>query len=240
MEDLDSVKKPKATPQRSASTVGGRRGLRAGRIGGLTKTYLPPTIGLLLVLLVWELWMRMFMVAQTIATSHPSRVSSLMLVSTTSGSDTKGRAAIDKRARVVKADGMSALVEDTMRRWFTDSAIVADAPFLSAARNTLLSGDPTAHAAYWRAIGDFDHRSSLPAIRARTQIVVGDQDASTPVTAAEAIAAGIPDAQLVVVSGGTHMFPFEERKLFAQLVQDFWNHETSGGPDQVARPEGGR
>jgi pimeloyl-ACP methyl ester carboxylesterase len=61
----------------------------------------------------------------------------------------------------------------------------------------------------------------LPRITAPTLVVVGDEDVATPLDKAEAVAAGIPGARLVVVDGAGHSSTVEAPEAVSRLLRDF-------------------
>ncbi len=63
-----------------------------------------------------------------------------------------------------------------------------------------------------------DSRPDLAGIRVPTTIVVGEADTVTPVDASQEMAAVIPNAELVVISGAGHMSPTEQPHAVAQAL----------------------
>jgi 3-oxoadipate enol-lactonase len=61
----------------------------------------------------------------------------------------------------------------------------------------------------------------LAEIASPTLVIVGELDEETPVAYARQIAAGIPDARLVVIPGAGHLTPAEAPVEFSALVGDF-------------------
>jgi pimeloyl-ACP methyl ester carboxylesterase len=61
--------------------------------------------------------------------------------------------------------------------------------------------DHEGYAACCDAIAGFDVRDLLGGVRAPALVLAGAEDVATPLDHAETLAAGIPDAELVVVPG---------------------------------------
>lgn len=72
--------------------------------------------------------------------------------------------------------------------------------------------------AMWAAPFDWSDRLAL--VSAPTLVVVGDDDYVT-VGHAEAFATGVPDGQLAVLPGTSHLAPMEKPALFNRMVTDF-------------------
>ncbi len=69
--------------------------------------------------------------------------------------------------------------------------------------------------------GRHSAEDALPAVRAPTLVVAAERDTFTPVRYAEQMARQIPDAELLMVPGGSHTAPIEQPTLINQRVLDF-------------------
>ena len=78
--------------------------------------------------------------------------------------------------------------------------------------------------AYFRtlkALGEHDAIDLLPRIRVPTLVITGDRDLLTPRKTAERIAKKIPNAEILVIKGGTHYTAVEFPELVAQRIEKF-------------------
>ncbi len=89
---------------------------------------------------------------------------------------------------------------------------------LEATRAGFLQTDPTTRVDAVRMLRDFDLRPSLRSIAVPTRVVAGSHDRLTPLALNEAIAEGIPDAQLDVLPGIGHMIMFEAPEVLTDLI----------------------
>ena len=71
---------------------------------------------------------------------------------------------------------------------------------------------------------DHDVRSDLGNITCPALVIVGEADRETPVAYAEALAAGLLHANLVVLEGVGHLSPSEAPGRFNRLVAEFLGH----------------
>ena len=71
------------------------------------------------------------------------------------------------------------------------------------------------------AWGEFDTTARLGQITMPTLVVVGRQDILTRPRLSEALATGIPNAELVVLDDGAHLLNFEIADRFNRTVLDF-------------------
>ncbi|MBK7934350.1 MAG: alpha/beta hydrolase [Acidobacteria bacterium] len=67
----------------------------------------------------------------------------------------------------------------------------------------------------------FDAESRLPQIEAETLVVTGDVDTIVPMQNSQNLAAAIPNAELVVIEGGSHMAFVSQADKFNAIVRDF-------------------
>lgn len=149
-------------------------------------------------------------IGQTMALNAPERVSGLLLVAT--------GAYLPVNPLIL--DGLVTDTEATARRiirWSWAKSIsdewLADVPL-----KRLLAVDPMTTRNDYAACAAFDVREQLNNIRAATLIVAGEADKMTPLAHSQALLAGIPDAELVIVEGGGHMLALEQPELFTQHV----------------------
>ncbi len=80
--------------------------------------------------------------------------------------------------------------------------------FLNLARD-YVHLDFQAYARIFRALGEHDTRDVLPKIRVPTLLITGQNDLFTPEALSRRMADEIPNAELMVVRGGTHYTPIE-------------------------------
>jgi 3-oxoadipate enol-lactonase len=158
------------------------------------------------------------MVGQWLGAHAPHRLTRLVLANTAAwmGPAQAWQARID----TVMRDGMGAITEAVLERWFTpgfrDQAPEAVAPV----RDMLLATAPQGYAGCCAAIRDMDQRESLAAIGVPTLSIGGLQDPATPPAKAEEIAARVPDARLVMLDAA-HLSNIEQPQAFTAALLDF-------------------
>jgi 3-oxoadipate enol-lactonase len=161
------------------------------------------------------------MIAQNFALARPDLVRSLVLVDTTSTFPDAVRTAFHDRARLTRAEGMGAILKQTLERWFTADFAKRRPDVIDRTTKTLLADDPEIHAGMWEMIATHDTAPQLPSIDKPVLVVVGEHDPSTPVAAARAIAERIPGAVLHIVPDASHMAPLEKPSQVNDILQGF-------------------
>jgi 3-oxoadipate enol-lactonase len=161
------------------------------------------------------------MIAQNFALARPDLVRSLVLVDTTSTFPDTVRTALLERARLTRAQGMGAILKQTLERWFTEDFIQRRPDVIDRVTRTLLADDPEIHAGMWEMIATLDTAPRLASLDRPTLMVVGEHDPSTPVAASRAMAERIPGAVLHIVPDASHLAPLEQPSLVNEILQGF-------------------
>ena len=135
------------------------------------------------------------MIGQSLVAQAPERVTHLVLANTSS--HYPDSTPIEARRKIVLEQGMLAVENTVMQRFFAAQSLAADPPAVSKIRRVLLATKPEGYAACCSAVRDMNQTSTLTAIRAPVLIIVGDYDLSTPWAGhGEVIAAEIPHSHI--------------------------------------------
>jgi pimeloyl-ACP methyl ester carboxylesterase len=149
-------------------------------------------------------------IAYAILRQAPERVTRLALLDTGCRADTDERKEQRlRRNELARREGAGA-VQDELMPLLIHEARLADKAFTALVRRMAVDTGTEAlirqHAAL---MGRPDSRPSLPTIECPTLVLVGREDALTPVAMAEEIAAGVPGARLEVVPDCGHLSTME-------------------------------
>jgi 3-oxoadipate enol-lactonase len=143
------------------------------------------------------------MVGQRVAAAYPDRVESLAICAT--GSRIGTAAGWNERIEVVERDGLAAIADAGMVRWFTPGAH-ADRPELIRGFANMLTRTPVdGYVDGCRAVRDADLRADDARIRCRTLIVAGTEDPTTTPAMGAEMRDAIPNAELIVLDAASHM-----------------------------------
>jgi 3-oxoadipate enol-lactonase len=153
------------------------------------------------------------MVGMWLASEAPERIDRLVLCST--APTLPPREQWLERAVTVRAEGVSAIADAVLDRWFTPLAPES----LRESFRTMLVGTPAeGYAGCCEALADLDLRDRLAAIGAATLVVTGEGDPVAPPETGEQLAASIPGARHVTVAGARHITNAEQPSTFTQHV----------------------
>lgn len=161
------------------------------------------------------------MVGQELALRHPGLVRALVLAHTTSRYPEAVRAVWEQRIATVREEGIEAIADAVMERYFHDGYRARHPATVARYRRRLVSTDPVGYVGCCNAVGTVDTADRLHGITVPTLVVAGDLDQGTPVGMAQALAAGIPGAQLTVLEGASHLGGIEQPQTFAASVTGF-------------------
>ena len=161
------------------------------------------------------------LVAQSLASDHPERTRSLVLVNTFARlrpQGLRGWVYLLARAVAMVTGGVEKQAEVVAAGVFPHPE-QADLRRMAAER--LKANDPAAYRAAMRAVLRFDSRPDLNRIQIPTLVIAGAEDTTVSVEAKRALAARIPGAQLEVVPNSGHATPLDQPEIFNGLVLRF-------------------
>jgi 3-oxoadipate enol-lactonase len=128
-----------------------------------------------------------------------------------------------ERAAKVAADGVAAVSEGVLDRWFT----AAVDPGLRVRMKAMLEATtPAGYVAATAVVAHLDLRPDLALIAAPTLVVAGAEDVATPPAQGRALAAGIPGAEFAELLGAAHLGNVERPDAFTALVRAHLSKET--------------
>ena len=153
----------------------------------------------------------------------PRRVRALVLADTRPQADTdEGRRTREENARKVLRDGIRPLADSMLPKLLSASTLEGGPDVVERVRSMMLAVRPEGAAAALRGMAARrDQTELLPRIDVPTLILVGAEDAITPPSDAEAMAAKIKGARLVRVEGAAHLSNVERPGEFNRALVDF-------------------
>ena len=161
------------------------------------------------------------MIGQTYALKNPGMFTSLALCDTTSRYPADVAPAWVDRIRTVEAQGMEALVETTLARWFTVPFRKSRPEVVDKVAAMIRSTPVPGFIGCCHAIPKINLTARLADIRCPTLVIVGKDDPGTPVSMAEDIHRAMPGSQLVVIPSAAHLSNLEQPDAFNQALADF-------------------
>jgi 3-oxoadipate enol-lactonase len=161
------------------------------------------------------------MIGQQLGIEHADRFSGLVLADTTSRWPDGAGVLWSGRIRAAQQQGVAALAETTLERWFTEPFLERRPPEVGRIARFIRNTPTVGFIGCAEAIRDIDYVDRLAEISLPVLVIAGADDPSTPVSAAEDIHRAIAGSQLVVIEQAAHLANVEQPAAFNQALLDF-------------------
>ena len=158
-----------------------------------------------------------------VGAQHSDRLLSLTLCNTAAKI---GAAELwDERIRVATTEGMSALVDGVIARWFAADYAEREPERFGRARSTFLATDPNGYAGVCAALRDGDLRDIVGAITTPTLVIGGTADQATPIEQARWLHEQIAGSRLVELEAA-HLSNLDCESEFTAALDQFLAEHT--------------
>ncbi|MDQ2633439.1 MAG: 3-oxoadipate enol-lactonase [Pseudomonadota bacterium] len=159
------------------------------------------------------------LIAQGFAMRRPQALRALVLCDTAARIGTVE--SWNARIETVERDGIEAIADSVMEKWFTPTFHRERPADLAGYRTMLVRQTVAGYAGSCAALRDADYTEPARRISVPTLCVVGDQDGSTPPDLVRETAALIPGARFEIVAGAGHIPCVEQPDALVSLVGGF-------------------
>jgi 3-oxoadipate enol-lactonase len=161
-----------------------------------------------------------------LALRRPERVGLLVICDTSAASTPEAARQWAARAAVAAEQGMAALVEPTIERWFPAETVAANPPHLDLVRQMIKSTPVAGFRGGAAALSEVDYASAVTSVSAPTLFVVGERDGGLP-RAMRSLHAQLPASQFAELPGAGHLSNLDAPADFNAAVVAFLS--DSGG-----------
>lgn len=158
------------------------------------------------------------LIGQYLGIHHPERLHKLILSNTDSKIGDEKR--WNERIDLLEKEGMEALVDATMQKWFTEGFHKTNPSRVAEMKQIFSANNFIGYTGCCSAIGAADFREDIKNISVETLIITGDEDEVTNVAQAENMQATIPNAQLKVFKA-KHLPSTELPAYYAEALINF-------------------
>ena len=156
--------------------------------------------------------------AMWLAVNAPSRIERLVLACT-SPRFGEPEQWLD-RARIVRSEGLEAIADAVLGRWFTPRFHREREAVVMGYRAGLLGTSAEGYAACCDALAAWDFRERVAEIAAPTLVIAGAEDPTVPPEQAALLAGAIRGSRLVVLESAAHLANVEQPEAFAATVSE--------------------
>jgi 3-oxoadipate enol-lactonase len=158
------------------------------------------------------------MVGQWLLTHHRDRIGKAIFANTAAqmapGDLWNGR------IRNVSQNGMAAIVDATIERWFTKGFVDGAQKEIAAVKKMISSTPATGYCGCCAAIRDMDQRESIRSITNPVLLISGDQDPATTPAMMELMRERIKGSQWVSLKAA-HISNIEQADAFTKAMREF-------------------
>jgi 3-oxoadipate enol-lactonase len=161
------------------------------------------------------------MIGMTFALKYPGVFRTLILCDTSSRIPPEAKPIWEDRIKTATERGMDPLVDSTLKRWFTEPFLASRNPLLDRVASMIRFTPALGYSGCCHAIPKIDLTDRLHEIKSPIQIIVGEQDAGTPVTMARAIHEAAPGSELVILPNASHLSNLEQPEAFTRALSGF-------------------
>ena len=159
------------------------------------------------------------MAAVALAEKYPDRVDRVVPCDCGPASTPQSAQQWDERIALAKAQGMEAMVEPTIGRWYPPEFAAANKATVDKVRQMIRTTPVNGFVGCASALSNFDLRPGLSGIKHRTLFLCGSKDASLGGT--KALNAGVTGSALIEIPGAGHISNTENPALFTRTVREF-------------------
>jgi len=169
------------------------------------------------------------MVAAAFTEIYADRVDRLVLMNAVHRRDRAARDAVMARLDQSAGNGLGAIADAAVARWFSSAFIEAHPEAVEGVRRVLLANDP---GAYQRAYGTFataDEKTAarLPGILCPVLAVTGENDVNSTPEMSRKIAAAVADGTCRILEDLAHGAPIEDPGRVAEALRTFMAREQT-------------
>ena len=161
------------------------------------------------------------MIGQVFALRYPGLLKTLVLADTTSRYPAEAKSLWDGRIATATGKGMEPLVEGTMTRWFTEGFRTTHREACGRVAAMIRATPVAGYVGCCHAIPQINVTARLKEIACPAMVMVGEQDAGTPVDMAREIHAAMPGSELVIIPQASHLSNIEQPEAFNQALEAF-------------------
>lgn len=160
-------------------------------------------------------------VALQMAIRHPGIASRLILADCGAAFSESGREAFRNMAKISREKGLEAITDVAMRRLFAPDFQAQHPELMRGRREAFLRTNPDVFRDACNALAGLDLRAELAAVKVPVLVLVGEHDEATPPPMSRELAAGLPRAELKILTGCAHVPQLQSPQQFLGALKGF-------------------
>jgi 3-oxoadipate enol-lactonase len=154
-----------------------------------------------------------------LAERHPDRFERIIVCDSPCQSTPQSSQQWEERIVVAQSQGMDALVEPTIARWFPAETVGKNPPHLDKVRAMIRATPVNGFIGCAAALAAHDYASAIAAVKCPVLFMTGEKDGATP--AMRKLAEKLPGARFFELLGAGHISNMDRPWEFTQTIRDF-------------------
>ena len=155
-----------------------------------------------------------------LAERRPQRFHSIVVADSPCQSTPQSSQQWEERIAVAQKQGIEALVEPTVRRWFPPETVAANPPYLDKIRAMIRATPVNGFIGCAAALAAHDYASAVGTVKCPTLFIVGEQDGATPIAMAK-LHQKLAGSRFVTLPGAGHISNMDRPAEFSRALRAF-------------------
>jgi 3-oxoadipate enol-lactonase len=151
---------------------------------------------------------------------HPDRCDRMVLCDNPGQSSPTTHKQWEERIAIAQKGGMTALLDDTMQRWFPPETLKANPPHMDIIRDMILRTPVNGFVGCSAALGDHDFRPLMPQVKNPVLWMCGEKDGHNA-TVMKVMQAELPGSGYVMLPGAGHISNMDQPEMFTKAMREF-------------------
>ena len=154
-----------------------------------------------------------------LAEGHPERLDKAIVCDSPCQSTPVSAQQWEERIAVAQKQGMEALVEPTLARWFPSEVMKANPPHLDKVRQMIRTTPVNGFIGCAAALADHNYAAAVATVTQPVLFMVGEKDAAAPPM--RKLNEALPGSRYVELPGAGHISNLDQPEAFTRAIKDF-------------------
>ncbi len=155
-----------------------------------------------------------------LAEQHPGRIASIIVCDSPCMSTPASSQQWEERIAIAQKQGMEALVEPTITRWFPPETVAKNPPHLDQLRAMIGATPVSGFIGCAAALADHNYNAKVETVTCPALFMVGEKDGAAP-AAMKAMHARLNGSRYVELSGAGHISNMDRPAEFTKAIAEF-------------------
>jgi len=155
-----------------------------------------------------------------LAEQHPDRLDRVIVCDTPCQSTPTSSQQWEERILVAQKDGIEALVEPTVGRWFPPDVLKANPPYVDKIRQMVRTTPVNGFIGCAAALANHNYAAAVATVTRPVLFMVGEKDGVAP-AAMRKLNEALPGSRYVELPGAGHISNLDQPQAFTRAMADF-------------------